>query len=384
MRILHVISGLDPQNGGPTTALTGMAKSQAAAGLDVSVLATWKETTGFPVAEHLRQAGVNVTHIGPATGRFSRHPQLAAATRTQVARADVVHIHAMWEEVQYQAARAARTAGVPYLFTPHGMLDPFNMSKGKLLKHLYLALRLRRNLDQAAALHLATTMERDAVARLGLRPPTIVEPFGLDLAEFQTLPPPGVFRSRYPALGGKPYVLFLGRIHPGKGLELLVPAFAAANLPEAMLVIAGPDSDSFRQQVEATVTACGLRDRTLFTGMLTGIDRIAALAEAELLALPSFHENFGLAVAESLAAGTPVIVSDQVYLYREIVSQGVGAAVPLEVAPLAAKLKRWMTDKSLRQAASERARPFVQERFDWRQIAQHWVEHYARLASSRQ
>jgi len=381
MRILHVISGLDPQNGGPTSVIVGMAKSQSTAGLTVTVLATWKEQTGFPVADDLRRAGVTVIHVGQATGRQSRHPQLASTIEQAVGQADVVHIHAMWEDAQYHAARIARARGVPYLFTPHGMLDPWNMSKGKLLKHIYLAMRLRRNLDQASAIHFATEMERDAVARLGLLAPPLVEPFGVDLTEFQTLPRPGTFRAQYPSLGQKPFVLFLGRIHYGKGLELLVPAFAEANLPDAMLVIAGPDSAGYRKQVEAEVRSSGLRDRTVFTGMLSGVDRVAALAEAHLLALPSFHENFGLVVAEALAAGTPVLVSDQVYLYRELVAHAVGAAVPTQVAPLAAALKRWMNDANLRQAAARRARPFAWERFDWERLAQRWVRHYQHIAN---
>jgi glycosyltransferase involved in cell wall biosynthesis len=379
MRILHVISGLDPQNGGPTTALIGMAKSQAAAGLDVRILATWKETTGLPVADDLRRAGVSVTHVGQATGKLSRHPDLAAIADEQVSQADVVHVHAMWEEAQYQGARAAREQGVPYLFTPHGMLDPWNMSRRKLFKHMYMRLRLGRNLAHASALHFATEMERDAVARLCLRPPAIVEPFGIDLAEFENLPRRGTFREQHPSLGDKPFVLFLGRVHYGKGLEMLVPAFAQANLPDTMLVIAGPDSHGYRKQVEAAVERHGITTRTVFTGMLRGVDRVAALAEAALLALPSFHENFGLAVAEALAAGTPVIVSDQVYLFRELLAAGVGAVVPTRVEPLAAELHRWMTDTTLRQEAAERARPFVWEHFDWKRLAPRWAAHYARL-----
>src|SRR5436309_1177735 len=146
MRVLHVISGLDPQNGGPTMALQGLAPAQARAGLDVSILATWKIADGFPVADRLREQGVVVHHVGPATGKLSRHPRLAALAAELVAKADIVHTHAMWEDVQYQAARAARRRGVPYVMTPHGMLDPWNMSSGRLVKRLYLELRQRRNL----------------------------------------------------------------------------------------------------------------------------------------------------------------------------------------------------------------------------------------------
>jgi glycosyltransferase involved in cell wall biosynthesis len=115
--------------------------------------------------------------------------------------------------------------------------------------------------------------------------------------------------------------------------------------------------------------------------MLKGADRIAALADADLFALPSFHENFGIAVIEALAAGIPVIISDEVGVCREIELAQVGAIVPTQVDPLAAEMKRWLTDDSLRQSAAARARPFVEERFDWVRIAQRWRERYAALAS---
>ena len=377
MRVLHVISGLDPQNGGPTTALIGMTRWQCEAGLKVCVLATWKWTTGLPVADEMRRRGIEVVHVGPARGRPSWHPDLPRAAQQAVGAADIVHIHAVWEAVQRVASRAARLAGVPYLFTPHGMLDPWNMSKRRWLKHLYLRLRMAGNINGASALHFATDAERDAVRRLGLRPPAIVEPFGLDLTEF-TAPPAGTFRGKFPQLGDKPFVLFLGRLHAGKGLELLVPAFARCRLDPWMLVIAGPDT-GLGPAVQADVARLGLANHVLFTGMLSGVEKSAALAEANLLALPSFHENFGLAAVEALASGTPVIVSDQVYLHSQITAAGVGACVPTRIEPLAEELRRWMSDASLRHAATSQARRFVAERFDARRIAQNWIEHYTRL-----
>src|SRR5437016_5289358 len=121
MRVLHVISGLDPANGGPTFALEGLAKAQVREGLDVTVAATWQNQSGFPVAERMRQANVKVKLIGPAHGKLSRHPELTSAIRVAVGEADVLHIHALWEEIQHRAAREAQQRNVPYVVTPHGM-----------------------------------------------------------------------------------------------------------------------------------------------------------------------------------------------------------------------------------------------------------------------
>lgn len=377
MRVLHIISGLDPQNGGPTAALIGLARAQASVGLDVTVMATWTIGDGLPVAEALRKDGIKVETIGPAKGKLSRHPDLAAAVDRQVETAEVVHVHAMWEEIQHRAARSARRRGVSYVIRPCGMLSPWSLNQSKWVKKVFLALRVRRNLEGAAALHFTTADERDA--SLKLSPPAIVEPNGVELREFAELPPKRAFRARYPQIGDRKLIVFLGRLHPGKGMEHLVPALAKCGDREAVLVAVGPDSENFRATLEAMVARHGLNDRVIFAGLLRGTDKVAALADADLFCLPSDHENFGVAIVEALAAGTPAIVSDHVGIWREIVAAGVGAAVKQDAEVLAAELSRWLGDDAMRRTAAQKARPFVWENYDWLKIARRWGDHYERL-----
>jgi glycosyltransferase involved in cell wall biosynthesis len=226
-------------------------------------------------------------------------------------------------------------------------------------------------------------MERDAVARLRLRPPAIVEPFGLDAAEFADLPPKGEFRARHPQVGDRKLVVFLGRLDYGKGLELLIPAFAEITRDDAALVIVGPDSHSgYRQTVERMIAEHELVGRVVLTGMLTGREKLAALVDAHVMAQPSFHENFGLAVVEGLACGTPVIVSDQVYLWPKIKEAGVGGVTRLTADDVAAALNAWLDDPALRDRAATGAREFALREFAWDRIAQNWVGHYERVAES--
>jgi len=383
VRILHVISGLDPENGGPTFALVGLAEAQRRAGLDVSVIATWQIKTGFPLAERLQAADVKVELIGQAYGKLSRHPDLAAAVDRAVAGADVVHVHALWEEIQHQAPRAAQRRGVPYVVTPHGMLAPWSRAQGGWVhrwgKRAYLLLRLRRNLDRAAAIHFTTPAERDLVAPMRLRPPSIVEPVGIDFSEFEQLPPRGLFRERYPQLRDRQMVLFLSRLSPQKGLDVLIPAMIRVN-DDALLVVAGPDYDSYGQRVRGWVSELLLQDRVIFTGMLHGAERIQALRDADLFVLPSHHENFGIVVAEAMAAGTPVVISREVNIWQEVVAAGAGAAVRSgDDQELAAELRRWLADPAIRDAAGEKARAFARSHYDWNRIAKNWVDHYAAL-----
>jgi glycosyltransferase involved in cell wall biosynthesis len=262
------------------------------------------------------------------------------------------------------------------------MLTPWSLAQSRLKKKLYMMWRLRNDLNRAAAIAFTSQAECDATAPLGLAPQIIVEPLGVDLREFEDLPPRGMFRNRYSQLAGKRIVTFLGRVHPGKGLELLIPAFAKVNRPDAMLVIVGPDSENFKATAESLVRENKIENRVVFTGMLRGQDRIAALADSDLFALPSFHENFGIAVIEALAAGVPVIISDEVNVWKEIADAKVGGVVPTKVEPLASELVRWLNDDLLRAAAAARARPFVEEHYNWSRIARRWIDHYRAFASS--
>jgi glycosyltransferase involved in cell wall biosynthesis len=283
VRVLHAISGIDPRNGGPTNALVGLAAAQVRAGLDVRVISTWQEDDAHRSAELLKRQGVRVRMVGRAYGKLSRHPELVPALEEELKGVDVLHVHAVWEEIQHQACRAAQRLHVPYVFTPHGMLDPWNMRKSRVMKQLYLALRMRRNLQRASLLHFTTQIERDWVARMHLSPPTLVESLGLDWSEFAQLPPRGRLRAKYPELGDAPVLLFLGRIHYGKGLELLIPALARMKRRDAMIVVAGPDSGGYQATIEQLIAQHGVDGRVIFTGMIAGEAKLSALVDADLL-----------------------------------------------------------------------------------------------------
>lgn len=379
MRVLHVISNLDRRFGGPVTALMGLAAAQVRAGLSVSVAGTYRGEPDRGLSDIFAAAGVSATFIGPGRGPLIWTPRIAPTLRKLLTDADIVHIHTLWESIQHRAAVLARGRGVPYLTRPCGMLDPWSLSQRALKKRVYLALRLRNDLNRAAAIHYTTHAERDLAAPLGLTAPPLVVPNGIDLAEFASLPDRGAFRAKHPTIGNRKLVMILGRIDAKKGFDLLIPAFARLKSVDSMLAIAGPDLGGYEIQVRAMVDQFGLRERVLFTGMLRGPDRVEALAAADLFVLPSYQENFGIAVVEALAAGCPVIVSENVNIQDEIVAAGVGAAVPRDVARLASEMGRWLGDDRLRQGASTKARPLVQSRFDWNMIAQEWAGGYARL-----
>lgn len=375
MRILQVISGIEPENGGPTSALTGHCRALVAAGAEVSIVATWKHESSFALAEELKRDGIPVTLLGPTKPPFRKHPAMDETLAAAVAAHDVVHIHAVWEAIEHRAAVLARELAKPYVWTPHGMLDEWNMRRNHWFKRACMAAYLRRDLKAAAAIHVATDFEKKQVARLKLGTPFFVQGFGLDESLLTAAKPPTGSRLRDRLAEETPLILFLGRIQHGKGLETLVPALKRMKTV-AHLAIVGPDEHAFRRQIYALIARHDVADRITFVGMLNGREKLQAIADADILAAPSAHENFGIAVAEALALGTAVVVSDQVGLADFIQRHDLGRVAPAEIAATAAALDATLVRDPTRFA---RSRALAREHFAWPAIAAAWTAEYARI-----
>lgn len=385
MTVLHVISSIDPRKGGPVLALQGLARAQRKLGLDVAVVATYSADNRADALASFEEVNVPVTLIGPTWGKLGFSEGMDRTLRDAVASADLVHIHAVWEEVQHLAARHAQALRKPYVFRPCGMLDPWSLAQHRWVKRLAWMVRVRLDVARASVLHATSETEAENLRQLRLGVPVIVEPNGVRLSEFASLPERGWLGRRVPALAGRRAVLFLGRIHYKKGLDLLIPAFAAvaAEHDDVDLVIAGPDNDHYLPEVRRWVTEHALDARVHVLGMLRGMDRVSALRDASLFVLPSRQENFGITVVEAMAAGTPVIISNEVALHPEVSAADAGEVVPLQVEALADAMRRWLADPSRCSAAGERGRVAALQRFTWSSIAERWRDHYLRLLAAQ-
>ncbi len=383
LNILQVVPGLDPMSGGVVAAVNGLARALFSNGVNIEILATYRGSEDQSISKELQTQGISITRVGPAYTPLGWHPNLKSNAYKAVQRADIVHINGIWEDVQHHAARAAQKLNKPYIISPHGMLDPWSLSQSPLRKKLYLTLRLRNNLNRATALHFTAQAEHGLTATLKLKAPAIIEPNGLDLSEFETLPPTGTFRSEHPELGDRPYVLFLSRIHPKKGLDLLIPAFAQAAPPDYALVIAGPGEPDYVESIRQLAQQHGLANRALFPGMLSGQDKLAAYAEAELFALPSYQENFGIVIIEALACGTAVLISDKVNIHNEITKEAVGIVTTTEVSSVTKALREFFSSNSYSIRSATSRSNFAKKHYDWRLIASRWVQTLEQLAQNQ-
>lgn len=362
MKILHVIPTLSFKYGGPVKAVLGLTSAQAEAGADVRLL-----TTDYLLDEKPESLACETKIFHCLTDTWQFAPALGKALTEEVRRADVVNLHTLWSYPIAAAARACRRQRVPYILRTCGMLDGWSLSQKRLKKSLYTSLIERRNINAAAALWFTSEEEREGARPFGYKCPDSVIPLGLPLREYRELPRAGSFRARFPELDQRRIILFLSRIAPKKQPGLLLKAFAAIHreFPDTSLVIAGPGEEPYLLELGALARALGIKDRVLFVGPLDGAEVRDALMDAEIFALPSMHENFGVAVVEAMACSVPVIISKMVNLAAEVVKAEAGLAINPDEASLEAGLRQLLADPSASRRMGERGRRLALERFTW-------------------
>lgn len=370
MRILHIISSLDPQFGG-TTAAVRMLLNHGPEGFSQEVA-----TLDDPSEPFLRDLEFPVVALGPVTSSYGRSNKLMPWLKANRDRFDGVVVHGMW---QYPGYAVWKTMGgrVPYVVFPHGMLDPYfkHAFRMKHFKKWLYWLPVEYWVLRGARRVLFTC---DAEARLG-KQSFWLHRWKASVVPFGTIPPTGNHESQRlaffnvcPAARSKRFLLFLGRIDRKKGCDLLIDAFVriAAQDPELDLVMAGPDPGSWRTDLEREAKRAGVADRIHWPGMLAGDAKWGAFYAAEAFVLPSHQENFGIAVAEALACGKPVLLSDKVNIAEDIAADGAGLVEPDTAAGTDRLLEHWLEmPVAEREAMAQSAMECFHRRYDMRENA---------------
>ena len=393
MRVLHVIPNLAARTGGPPVAVVESSLALARCGVATPLLAAaMAETASAPSHARVSPAdlpgGAETLDVRLFPARWPRRlaysPALSRALDEEARGYDVVHIHSLFLFPQYAAYRAARRSRVPYVVSPRGALDPYLRARSRPLKAINDALWQRAMLDGAAAMHVTSDDEARLLRDVAPAVPRAVVPNGIRCADFDDLPPAGEFRRRF--LGGHdgPVVTYLGRISHKKGLDLLIRAFALAarDVPEARLAIVGPDDEGLTPALAAVAAREGIAASVTFTGMLRGRDKLAALAATDVWALSSHSENFGIAVAEALAAGRAVVVSPGVNIAPEIAAAGAGVVSELSAGAFGASIASLLRDDVARARFGRAGRAFAR-RYDWAAVAPRLAAMYADVAETR-
>ena len=386
MKVLHAISTLSPEMGGPSVAVIGMAKAVAALGHDVAIHTTdYLTPTAVARAEQTIGSGRLRVFVHPLLpgGSFALQASfgLWRALREQIPAVDAVHLHSLYLFHDWVTWRECRRHQVPYILRPHGTLDPFIYRRHRWRKAIVEQLFQDQVTRDATLIHYTSEPERDRARPFVFGRPGVVVPLGIDLDRFKTMPAASRFRARHPELQGRRIVLFLGRLSFKKGLELLIPAFAGAVAQQAdlHLVLAGP-ADDYGRRARALIDRYALSDRTTLTGTLPPDEVVDAYAAADVFVLPSRTENFGIAAAEAMAAGVPTILSDEVQMADRAAREGACRVVPLE--PLAwthAILSVLADGKDM----AVRARAYIASRYSWGSIGRQLVDAYCEAVELR-
>jgi glycosyltransferase involved in cell wall biosynthesis len=344
-----------------------------------------------PGAEYVRSFPAPVHALGPARLQYGYAARFVPWLKEAAGKYDLVIINGLWQYPALGTWLALRRSRTPYVVFPHGMLDPW-FNRAYPLKHLkkllYWPWADYRVLRDARAVFFTSEEER-LLARRSFRPYRCNElVFG-----FGTPPPPGdavhqqsEFLQRFPAAGQR-FILYLGRIHAKKGIDLLLEAFArvAGAFPDLALVVAGPGEgqaygQSLRQGLWRDHPSVG--SRVLWTGMLTGDLKWGALRAAEALALPSHQENFGLVVSEALSCGTPVLLSNKVNIWREVAAAGAGLVEPDDVEGTEKLLRDWLSKTAAeRQATRARSLQCYRHKFNIKEVLTRMMPILERCAS---
>lgn len=365
LRLVHNVSAISEEASGPSYSVVRLCGTLAEQGHDVTLLtldwAPMKHVPGF----------CRTFPMGAGPRRLGRSPAMHRWLSQHAEGVDVVHTHGMWMMTNVYPGRVAARHGIPLVVSPRGTFTRYALASGSRLKKVFWPLLQRPAIATAACFHATAEAEYEDIRRLGFRQPVAVVPNGIDL---EPLAP----RRR----GGRRSLLFLARIHPNKGLDLLLPAWArvAPRFPEWDLRIVGSDhgyhgTSGHLDEMKALAGRLGL-ERVSFEGPQHGADKHAAYRDADLYVLPSYSENFGVTVAEALSQETPAIVTRGAP-WEGLVASRAGWWVDIGVEPLAAALASAMaTPPATLRDMGANGRRWMEREFLWHSTASQMADVY--------
>ena len=328
MKILHYLPAIDFEVGGPVRAVLDLCATLSERGHEVTLLTRddrdapdWREAS--PGRPHIRLLG------GSRPGGLLPGPAIKEAG-SLIAAADVLHVHGAWTPSNIQLAKIARRCNTPYVISPRGMLDDWPMSQKPLKKRLFHKLVGARFLKQAAFIHCTVDDELRQSSKWFPKSKGRVIPNLLDLEPYRDLPSEDLARSAFPQLtNDRPSLLFLSRIHIKKGIEHLIEAAALLRDRGTAcdVLIAGTGDRGYVEQLKAVADRRGVGDLVSFLGLVVDDQKLSLFRTADVFVLPTFQENFGFVLVESLAAGTPVITTKGVGIWRELEASGGGRII---------------------------------------------------------
>ncbi len=385
MKILQIVPSLSLVYGGPSQMVLSLSKALAELNNDVTILTTDSNgDTGqapldVPLGVPIEQEGYKVIYFRCAPfRRYKFSLDLFNYLSSHAREYDVAHIHALFSPVSSVSAAIARSRNLPYFLRPLGTLDPADLQKKRWLKQLYALLLEKANLAGATGIHFTSEQEGKISQRFGVKTQDFVIPLGVDVSDREI--DVKKIRQRFRIEDSTTLLLYMSRLDPKKGLDLLLPALERL-LNEGvefhfLLAGANPQDPEYENYIRETIADSPLADCTTIAGFVTGEVKLGLLKSADLFVLPSRYENFGIAVAEAMALGTAVVISDGVHIYPQVQKYEAGWVTPLDVDQLSQTLKTAISDVKERGIRGANGAKLVAEQYSPNAIAQKTAEMY--------
>jgi glycosyltransferase involved in cell wall biosynthesis len=380
LRVIHVIARLSAEGYGVWEVAWAFAR-HGRRSCETAIAGIETDSTDSDIRQGEYAEGVRVIRArGGWPASLGRSPDLRR--RIEHFEPHIVHAHGMWLLTGRSARRAAQHVGAKLIISPHGMLERWARSSRGWKKTLAWHGWERANLAAADALHTTAAMEARTLRERGLGHPIAIVPNGVHLGDYSDRPEPETVARLLPEVGSAPFVLCVGRINPIKGVMHLARAWGMLHqrFQSWKLVIAGPDQDGHRREVEAELERLGVRGSVIFPGVVRGELKRALLATAGLYVQPSEQENFGITIAESLASAVPVVTTVGTP-WTELEEHDCGRRVAVDGAALAEAAGELLGRSGAdRRAMGERGRALVERRYTWPAVAESMATAYRWLA----
>ncbi|PZO54474.1 MAG: glycosyl transferase group 1 [Phormidesmis priestleyi] len=395
LKILQIVPSISLVYGGPSQMVQGLSaaisQQPKTAVAQVTIITT--DSNGdvdeapldVPLGVAVPQDGYEIIHFRCAPfRRYKFSADLLTWLWHHAPNYDIAHIHALFSPVSTAAATVCRWRKLPYIMRPLGTLDPADLKKKQRVKQLYAQLLERPNLAGAAAIHFTSELEAKVSERFGVSTLEMVIPLGVALP---TLPDrtaaQAAIRAQFAIPSERPIVLFMSRIDPKKGFDLLLPALTNLHQRQQpfhlLLCGANPQDRAYENRIREQIETSAWAQWATFMGFISGDLKAQVLSAADLFVLPSYYENFGIAVAEAMAAAMPVVISDQVHIWPAIAQANAGWIVPTAIEPLTQALAEALNQPEMLHQRGQNAQRCAQENYSWQAIGERVTAHYRQL-----
>lgn len=380
VNVCHLIDQMDDSAGGPARSVPSLVLELERLAINCQILSV--DGSRAPSNDLITSNHLRWQYFPPTLPRRLRYTrQIGNSLNDMIFHSNsdlVVHTHNLWNYVSYLGYKTQRDRAIPLIISPRGSLFPWPLSKGKFLKNLSWSFFQRKSLNNCSCVHVTDVSELEAVRALGIKSPIAVIPNGVDTGEFFDLDSKFICKRRLSLSPDKRYLLFFSRIHPKKGLDLLLDVFGTIKdqFPDWNLLIAGAnDDDRYHASICQKIAVADLDSRVKMLGLIVGKNRREVFGASDLFVLPTTSENFGMSIAEALASGLPVITTKGAP-WEAIVTHSAGWWIDLESQALRSSLVEAMSMPTDRLSVMGFAGKRVVKDMSWRSVASQMEQVY--------